>query len=174
MPCSCQSLLGIDCGPGAPSCVRWLPGVRVCAPWFSRGAALGGGAGTGGFRGWVPGLTVSVLDEEEHLRPLPTLCSEEREGRVLVGVWVGVELRLRRVPRQGQQGWEPLLVELSTKGPVWGHLGCRRSINPDWEPRRGLRVGWKSRSEWGPKAPPQPQSDCPVASESFLSASHSC
>lgn len=56
-------------------------------------------------------------------------------------------------------------------------LGSRRSMRPTGSPGKTWGRGdWESRSEWGPEAPPplQPQSDSSLASESFLSASHSC
>lgn len=64
-------------------------------------------------------LSVSIL--EEFLRLLPhTVLGEKREGRGPVGVWVGVELRPRRVSPGRARRDGRLWGELSMEGTVWG------------------------------------------------------
>lgn len=113
-------------------------------------------------------LSVSIL--EEFFRLLPhTVFGEKREGRGIVDVWVGAELRPRRVPRQGPQGWETLWGELSMEGTVW----CQQE---EQESKRGGQAsGWAANpgvsGDPRPRPGPSPGAPWPL---SFLSASHSC
>lgn len=63
---------------------------------------------------------------------------------MLEGVWGGAELRPRGMPRQGWQGWEPLLRGLSRKGTTWGQSGQQEEhtarLRAQARPQGGLQT----------------------------------